>query len=79
MSAEHEHGGHEPTLNEVLLELLAAAATRGPGRYPRCPVCECPMAVVELHGDSGPVLRCDACGSRLEDADADGPGLRLVA
>jgi tRNA(Ile2) C34 agmatinyltransferase TiaS len=79
MSTERVNGGQGPTLNEVLVELLAAVESRGPGRYPRCPVCGSPMAVVEPGGETGPVLRCDTCGARLEDAEADGVALRLVA
>jgi hypothetical protein len=67
------------TLDDVLTEALADARSRGPGRFPRCPVCGQPMAVVDAGEDASPVLRCDGCGARLEDAPADGPTLRLVA
>jgi hypothetical protein len=80
MSERHVNGSHEQTLDEVVMELLAAARTRGPGRYPICPVCSTPMAVVEAGEGDVPVnLRCDGCGARLEDAPAGDLPLRLVA
>jgi len=80
MSERHVNGSREQTLDEVVLELLAAARARGPGRYPICPVCGTPMAVVEAgEGEPPEVLRCDGCGARLEEAPADDLSLRLVA
>ena len=68
-----------PTLDDMVLSLLAAARSRGPGRYPTCPVCGQPMTVVEGTEDGSPVLRCDACGTRLEDAEPQPSALQLVA
>ena len=79
MSDRSNNGGGVRTLDDVLTEALADARSRGPGRFPRCPVCGQAMAVVNAGEDASPVLRCDSCGARLEDAPADGPTLRLVA
>jgi hypothetical protein len=73
------NGAGGPTLDDVLMAALAEARSRGPGRYPSCPVCGCPMAVVDAGEGRSPVLRCDGCGARLEDAPSDGSTLRLVA
>ena len=72
-------GPDGPTLDDVLMAALAQARSRGPGRYPSCPVCGQSMAVVDAGEGSSPVLRCDGCGARLEDASSNGPTLRLVA
>jgi tRNA(Ile2) C34 agmatinyltransferase TiaS len=79
MSEGHVNGSKEHTLDEVLMELLAAARSRGPGRYPICPVCGTPMSVVEAGAELPEILRCDSCGARIEDAPADDLTLRLVA
>ena len=67
------------TLDDLVLSLFEAARSRGPGRYPTCPVCGQPMTVVEGAEEGSPVLRCDACGTRLEDAEPQSSALQLVA
>jgi hypothetical protein len=67
------------TLDDLVVSLFAVARSRGPGRYPTCPVCGQPMTVVEVAEERSPVLRCDACGTRLEDAEPQSSALQLVA
>jgi tRNA(Ile2) C34 agmatinyltransferase TiaS len=67
------------TLDDLMLRLLASARARGPGRYPVCPVCGQPMTVVHAGEEASAVLRCDSCGTRLEDAETNGSALQLVA
>jgi hypothetical protein len=65
-------------LEDVVLEALVAARSRGPGTWPQCLVCSESMRVDEI-APGVLELTCDACGSSLSE-DVDPPiELRLVS
>jgi len=76
MSGRPSTPGDSPrTLDQVLMQVVADARNRGPGRYPCCPVCTQPMAV-EVEVD---LLRCTACHTSFGDPVVAAQRLQLVA
>ena len=65
-------------LEELVLQALSDARSRGPGTWPKCLVCQGSMRVDEV--EQGVLeLTCDSCGSTLSEAVEPEVGLRLVS
>lgn len=74
-ASTHPIGGR---LEELVLQALSDARSRGPGTWPTCLVCQASMRVDEV--EAGVLeLTCDSCGSTLSEAVDPPVSLRLVS